>query len=138
MFETFEAKGLNNLIWIWTAEPNDDAWYPGNEYVDMIGRDIYNKTAANQLTDEYKALKKRYPDKIITLSECGNVAGITEQWNAGATWSWFMPWYDYTRTNNPNGSDFNSESHQYMSIADWNNAFANPNVISRGSMPALK
>jgi hypothetical protein len=51
MFETFEAKGLNNLIWVWTAEPNDNAWYPGDEYVDIVGRDVYGKPAAAALTE---------------------------------------------------------------------------------------
>ncbi|MDR0834151.1 MAG: glycoside hydrolase family 26 protein [Candidatus Symbiothrix sp.] len=144
MFNYFQECGLNNLIWIWTAEPKDiaggqNAWYPGDQYVDIIGRDIYNQTSASQLyNNEYKVLQTRYPNKLITLSECGNVAGITEQWNAGATWSWFMPWYDYNRTNNPTGSNFNSQEHQYMTIAAWKAAFNNEKVISRDKMPSLK
>jgi mannan endo-1,4-beta-mannosidase len=138
MFETFAAKGLNNLIWVWTAEPNDNAWYPGDEYVDIVGRDIYNKTAANQLIDEYNTLKNRYPNKMVTLSECGNVAGISEQLNAGAYWSWFMPWYDYERTNAPSGSAFKSEAHQYADATYWKNAFNNSKVITRDQMPSFK
>jgi mannan endo-1,4-beta-mannosidase len=138
MFETFESKGLNNLIWVWTAEPNDDDWYPGDEYVDIIGRDMYNKPDANGMFNEYKVLKNRFPNKIITLSECGNVAGIAGQWEAGATWSWFMSWYDYERTNNPDGSAFNDEAHQHANAAFWKSAFANDNVISRDQMPNLK
>ena len=38
MFETFKSKGINNLIWVWTTETNDDTWYPGDEYVDIIGQ----------------------------------------------------------------------------------------------------
>ena len=31
--------GLNNLIWVWsTPEPE---WYPGDEYVDIVGYDSY-------------------------------------------------------------------------------------------------
>ncbi|MDR2805817.1 MAG: glycoside hydrolase family 26 protein, partial [Dysgonamonadaceae bacterium] len=138
MFNFFQEKGLNNLIWVWTAEPNDNGWYPGDEYVDIIGRDIYNKTGANGMLGEYNALKVRFPGKIIALSECGNVAGITEQWNAGATWSWFMAWYDYERTNNLSGEAFNSETHQHTNATYWKNAFANEKVISRGEMPSLK
>jgi mannan endo-1,4-beta-mannosidase len=138
MFETFEAKGLNNLIWVWTAEPNDNAWYPGDNYVDIVGRDIYNKTTVNQMLDECNTLKNRYPDKIVTLSECGNVAGIAEQVNAGATWSWFMPWYDYERTNNPASEAFKSEAHQHANATYWKNAFNNSKVISRDQMPSLK
>ncbi|MDR0681711.1 MAG: glycoside hydrolase family 26 protein, partial [Dysgonamonadaceae bacterium] len=138
MFNYFETNGLNNLIWVWTSESDDDDWYPGDAYVDIIGRDMYNKTDANGMSGEYNALKKRFPDKIIALSECGNVAGITEQWNAGAVWSWFMSWYDYERTNNPSGNAFNSETHQHADIVYWKNAFANEKVISRDEMPSLK
>jgi mannan endo-1,4-beta-mannosidase len=138
MFETFESKGLNNLIWVWTVEPNDSEWYPGDEYVDIVGRDLYNKTGTGEMSAEYDALKKRFPNKIIALSECGDVAGIAGQWSAGAAWSWFMPWYDYERTNNPSGSAFNDEAHQHAGAAFWKNAFANDKVISRDQMPSLK
>jgi len=32
---------LNNLIWVWTTDEAGDAldWYPGDEYVDIVGRD---------------------------------------------------------------------------------------------------
>ncbi|MDR0865486.1 MAG: beta-mannosidase [Candidatus Symbiothrix sp.] len=130
MFDYFEERELNNLIWIWTVEPKDivggtNVWYPGDEYVDIIGRDAYNTTTAKGMLDEYNMLKTRYPDKLITLSECGNVAGITEQWDAGATWSWFMPWYDPT-------------NHSHASAAWWKAAFDNDKVISRDQMPSLK
>jgi mannan endo-1,4-beta-mannosidase len=138
MFETFEAKGLNNLIWVWTAEPNDDAWYPGNEYVDIVGRDIYNKPTATAMQSEYNTLKNRFPNKLTTLSECGGVAKIADQWDKGAQWLWFMPWYDYDRTNNTTGSAFTNTAHQYANVEFWNNAFALDNVISRDEMPDLK
>jgi len=138
MFETFQAKGLNNLIWVWTAEPGDDNWYPGDEYVDIIGRDIYNKTQASQMETEYITLKQRYPHKIITLSECGSVAQITDQWSAGATWSWFMPWYDYGRTNDTGSTSFNETTHEHANIDFWKNAFNSSNVLSREDIPSLK
>ncbi|GHT83422.1 hypothetical protein FACS189467_8890 [Bacteroidia bacterium] len=138
MFETFEAKGLNNLIWVWTAEPNDADWYPGDEYVDIVGRDIYNKSAAAAMLSEYNTLKTRFPNKLITLSECGNVAKIADEWNAGAKWLWFMPWYDYDRTKSTTGDDFAKTAHQHANIEFWNNAFALPNVVSRDEMPDLK
>jgi len=31
--------GLNNLIWVWNGQSAD--WYPGDDYVDIIGEDIY-------------------------------------------------------------------------------------------------
>lgn len=34
--------GLNNLIWVWNGGSGD--YYPGDEYVDIVGENIYNTT----------------------------------------------------------------------------------------------
>ncbi|HKL72094.1 MAG TPA: glycosyl hydrolase, partial [Marinilabiliaceae bacterium] len=31
MFDYFEEEGLNNLIWVWTTQTKDEAFYPGDE-----------------------------------------------------------------------------------------------------------
>ena len=35
-----EYHGLTNIIWVWSGEGAD--FYPGDEYVDIIGEDVYN------------------------------------------------------------------------------------------------
>lgn len=92
IFDYLKAQGINNLIWVWTSETGDEDWYPGDEYVDIIGRDLYSKDADACATD-YSTLSNTYDDKIIVLSECGSVDNISKQLDAGATWGWFMPWY---------------------------------------------
>lgn len=108
MFTYFQTKGIHNLVWTWTTQnyngdataySNDDAWYPGDAYVDIVGRDLYGYTAAQQ-AQEFSEIQSRYPDKLVTLAECGTdvsssaaTADVAEAWNAGAQWSWFMPWY---------------------------------------------
>jgi mannan endo-1,4-beta-mannosidase len=138
MFDFFESRGLNNLIWVLTSEPDDGDWYPGDEYVDIIGRDMYHKTDPAGMLTEFNTLQNRYRNKIITLSECGDVAGIPAQWNVGATWSWFMSWYDYERTNNPADSDFGSDEHEHFPASLWRDAFNDGRVISRDEVPNLK
>ena len=130
MFDYFKSKGLNNLIWVWTAEKDDDDWYPGDDYVDMIGRDVYNMNSSSGMATEYKNLKQRFPNKIIALSECGNVATMSNQWSALALWSWFMPWYDYDATD--------TSAHQHGGKEFWENAFNCNYVITREQMPSLK
>lgn len=53
MYQRFQDAGLNNLIWVWTTaaawnKPYSDGykWYPGDEYVDIVSIDIYNKNNA--------------------------------------------------------------------------------------------
>ena len=138
MFETFEEKGLNNLIWVWTSQTNDHDWFPGDRYVDIIGRDAYDKKNTGILVSEYKWLNETYPGKIIALSEFGNVSDLPEQWKNGVKWSWMMPWYDYDRTVNLSGSDFDKQTHGHADIAYWQKAWAMEEVITRDEMPDLK
>lgn len=138
MFNYFQQQGLNNLIWVWTTQTKDNAFYPGDDYVDIIGRDIYNNTQAGTIAEEFAAIQEAYPTKMIALSEMGNVANISAQWEAGAAWSYFMPWYDYERTNNKAEADFNQSEHQHANAAWWKDALESDAVITRDEMPSLK
>lgn len=111
MFDYFKQKGVNNLIWIWTTQNyngssttynQDTDWYPGADYCDMVARDLYGYTAA-QNAQEFKEIQATYPDKMVVLGECGwdgndktgkPQGDIAECWEAGAKWGHFMVWYD--------------------------------------------
>ena len=138
VYDTFEKKGLNNLIWVWTSETNDANWYPGDAYVDIIGRDTYHRGDAADLEKDFTTLKKAYPDKLIALSECGDVATIDKQLVAGAKWVWFMTWYDYEVTKDTTAPAFNSGIHQHADKAWWSNAFDQASILSRGELPSFK
>ena len=130
--------GLDNLIWVWTSQVIDPDWYPGDDYVDMVGRDIYDEQAASTIKSQFTTLQSRYPGKPVALSECGNVATISAQWNTGARWLWFVPWYDYERTLNPGSDAFQLKTHEHASIAWWEDALAQPYVLTRDELPDLK
>lgn len=101
MFYYMQDQGVNNLIWVWTDIPTaiDTNWYPGDDFVDIVGVDIYSLTDGAEVASIMKQLQYTYPTKMVTLSECGGVAEIKDQFEAGATWSWFMPWYEGDGTN---------------------------------------
>jgi mannan endo-1,4-beta-mannosidase len=65
------------------------------------------------------------------------VAGLPEQTAQGVRWLWFMPWYDYSRTNVPGSAAFNSTAHEHANTAWWSAAFGDPRVLSRDEMPEL-
>ena len=100
MYDYFKAKGINNLIWVWTSEKADSDWYPGDDYVDIIGTDMYGQdgtaVSAAAMADRFNTLAYRYPTKMISLTECGTVSDVPTQWSSDAKWSWFMPWYGST------------------------------------------
>lgn len=120
--------GLKNLIWVWTREPNDEAWYPGDEYVDMVGRDIYKKGDHASQIAEYTAMSTLYGNKkMVTVSECGSIPDVDNLIKDKAGWMWFMPWYgDYTRKVENNPLDL------------WKKMFASDYVITLDEMPSLK
>lgn len=129
MFEVFEAKGVNNLIWVWTSEGHDLDWYPGDEYVDLIGMDIYREENAHaSLIDRFKQAERiGGGKKMIALSECGGIPAPDLMFEKGDTWLWFMPWYDaYTRQDKWNGAVY------------WKTVMNDPRIITRDQMPNLK
>lgn len=105
MFTYFRHQGVNNLVWVWTGSDYDSNWYPGNDYVDIVGADIYNNSDATNIASTFSKMQRTYPTKMITLSECGNIAGIGDIWNAGGNWSWYMPWYGNYSDGMPQASD---------------------------------
>lgn len=133
MFNELKAAGLDNLIWVWTSCGKDNDWYPGDEYVDVVARDLYGDNAASCAT-EYSDLAATYGNKIVTLGECGysdytksRVANISDQWEAGAKWSWFMVWYSSDDAENPHATQ-----------EWWQNAMSQPNIITRDMVPSMK
>lgn len=120
--------GLHNLIWVWTREPNDDAWYPGDEYVDIVGRDIYKTGDHGSQLAEFTSMSARYGQKkMVTISECGSFPDVDNLVKDGAGWSYFMTWY----------GDF-VESSTYNSLDLWKKMLASDYVITLDEMPNLR
>lgn len=120
--------GLKNLIWVWTSQQNDISWYPGDEYVDIIGRDIYKEGDHGSQILEFNKLNDDYGrKKLVTLSECGSFPDADNLVNESAAWSYFMPWY----------GDFVRDS-KYNSLDLWKKMFAHKYVLTLDEMPDLK
>ncbi len=100
MYDYFLERDIHNLLWVWTSCDDDGDWYPGDDYVDIVGTDIYNKDL-NAVKNRFTALRQRYPSRITALSECGSVPYIVLQQQQGAWWSWTMPWYGNNDNNTP-------------------------------------
>jgi Beta-mannanase len=133
MFQQFTSvHGLNNLIWVWTSDEAGDAldWYPGDAYVDILGRDYYYyPRIANHgsLVASFENVKELFGGtKIIALAECGSVPYPDSLAGDSAGWSYFMPWYgDYT---------MDGWAHD-NTAADWNSIMNNSYVITLDKMP---
>jgi mannan endo-1,4-beta-mannosidase len=119
---------LRNLIWVYTKQPNDDAFYPGDEYVDIIGRDYYNTGDHSSVVGEFTTISSKFGNKkLVALSECGSSPDPDNLVKDDAKWSWFMPWNgDFVRSATYNSLDF------------WKKAFGHDYVLTLDEMPSLK
>lgn len=115
---------IQNLIWIWTSTGTSDAlnWYPGDEYVDIIGADIYlpkgDYSSSFVTFDNMVSLYEGR--KIITLSENGTIPDAESLFDEGAAWSWFCTW----------GGDFILDG-QYNTTAHIDQVFNHDYVITK-------
>jgi len=122
---------INNLIWVWTTDTREDAldWYPGDEFVDILGVDIYAE--AGDFGSQYLAfdhIKTNFEGKkMVTLSECGIVPDPDKLEEDEAGWSWFMPWYgDFVRDGNLNP------------LPHWQKVMDHDYVVTLDEMPDLR
>ncbi len=120
--------GLKNLIWVWTTQGNDMDWYPGDEYVDMVGRDIYKEGDHGSQILEFNKINADYGGKkMVTLSECGSFPDVDNLLKDDAAWSYFMPWY---------GGFVREDKHNSLDL--WKKMFAHEYVLTLDEMPDLK
>lgn len=100
------VNGVKNLIWIWNIERDPEigydysalnpAWYPGDDYVDVIGVDIYNSSGNQQSNINYfsKIVDEMGSAKLLALTENGPIPDVDSMATDGAVWSWWMSWYN--------------------------------------------
>lgn len=128
--------GLTNLIWVFNAG-DSKMWYPGDEYVDIVAYDFYNKNLS-EMHYWYDYFHQNYPGKLYAISEFGGIPKVSELWADGQYWSFLIPWYDYDRTNKPNDEAFNSTDHNNANIDWWLDALEQDCVITRDELPSFK
>lgn len=87
MFERFGSyHGLDNLIWVWSGQ--DALYYPGDEYVDIIGEDIYNTDDVSNMPAFVNAGNYTRRNKFIAMTECGLLPSPDLLNRDGAMWLW--------------------------------------------------
>lgn len=85
-----EYHYLNNLIWVWNGESY--AYYPGDDYVDILSEDIYNTTGISGNTRMMNTVCYSIRTKAAALSECAVVPSPDVLLRDNAHWLWFALW----------------------------------------------
>ena len=95
---------LTNLIWVWNINTDprfgydysalNAAWYPGDEYVDIVAVDIYDPLNDHNSGANYfnKIISDVGTNKMIALSENGAIPDIDSIAEDKAYWSYWMTW----------------------------------------------
>lgn len=118
--------GLDNLIWVCGYSGNGvnyDKWYPGDEYVDIVGADSYNDGSNARL---YKQVKDIADENMpVCFHECGRIPTAEQLQKDKANWVWFMTWHTEHITD---GNDIN----------DLKTIYNDPYVITLDELPDLR
>ncbi len=84
--------GLDNLIWsLGYCGDVNSGWYPGDEYVDIIGADTY-VDHTDSLIGMYNKTAQ-VADKPVCLHENGPIPDPEKLKADGSKWLWFMTWH---------------------------------------------
>ena len=121
----------NNLIWVYNGQSAD--WYPGDEYVDIVGEDIYpGKRVYNPQTSKFRqAVAYGSKNKITALTENGCIFDIDQAVGVNCMWSWLCTWGgEFT----VNGSSY-SEAYTEKSILK--KAYQSEYVLTLDELPDI-
>lgn len=123
-----EVKGLNNLLWVYSVVPKvkssdnrrgEDVNYPGSQYVDITGLDIY-APELDEMAPSYKKMLKF--GKPFGITEFGPYKGSDAKKNPALE----LPHYDYShlideiRTHMPQASFFQAWNHGHSMARQLN------------------
>lgn len=127
--------GLNNLIWVWNGQNKD--WYPGDEYVDIIGEDIYpgERVYTSQVNKYLEAVGYTTPPKMVVLSENGCVFDPELAIRDGAMWGFWCTWNGEFVAKS---TAIYSYSEQYTEAEALKRFYSNDAVITLDELPDLR
>ncbi len=97
IWHLFQSAGATNVIFLWNASGGSkyapDPFYPGNDYVDWIGIDAYQRTETETFDDDFGSFysdfsQSQYGNKPLMVGENG--AQDFMQFNAELQWTYLQ------------------------------------------------
>jgi len=113
------TRKLNNLIWVYSSSDGGASrsdWYPGNQYVDIVGVDGYGGQWQN------------YWNGLQSISGGKRMAAMTENgkfpdWNKSYPYLWVLSW--------------NNEIFNGLGANDFKAVYNDPNTINFDDLPTV-
>ncbi|MDI6448595.1 glycosyl hydrolase [Anaerobaca lacustris] len=93
---------LNNLLWVYSfSQELRTDWFPGLEYMDVVGVDIYREGQQGKRA-HFEKLASVAGGRPIALSECDLIPDPDAMKADSFLWNWFTTWHSrWMRKNEP-------------------------------------
>ncbi len=119
---------INNLLWVWSSDrpwEGVEDYFPGHEYVDILGCDIY------PLPDTNVVFRQEWYDRMVKLAD-GKPFGLTEnsvipsleEFDRMPDFTWFLSWNELALNDN--------------SLEKLNKIYNSDRVITLDEMPKMR
>ena len=119
---------IHSLIWVWNG--SDAEYYPGSQYVDIIGQSFF-ESSDSSFASRFKPLGSIFPSpKVMAVTDCDVMPNIDYMYRDNAVWLWTAAASgDYTL--NMNGA----LSESYNSVAYMKNFYNHQRTITLDELP---
>lgn len=122
-----QYHGLHNILWVWNSV--NPAWYPGDEFVDVVSADVYKNPRDYSVTPSLfltlADLGKH--KKIVAMAENGSIPSPDMMLDAGTVYSWYATWHtNFVR------------DETYTTDEQLRHVYNHPAVITLDELPELR
>jgi len=141
---------LNNLIWVWSpniSQSGMESYYPGDEYVDIVGLDGYvdimNWDVRSSISADINKIINLSKDNMVTFTELGWLPSMNWLQADRPEFTWFLCWWTHITDYNSNRWINDVYHHEYaINRGDfiWKdfpvvliNEFEDQNIINTGA-----
>lgn len=87
-----EVLHLDHLLWVWSCPAKEG--YPGDDYVDVIGWDVYvpSHTSTDYKAEYEELMQNTGSGKVAALTEVGILPDVELLQESRVPWAYYMTW----------------------------------------------
>ena len=129
---------IYNLVWVWNGQA--EGWYPGDQFVDIVGEDIYNgvRNYDSQIARYRAALRATSGKKMVALSENSNIPNPDRIAREGAWWLYFVTWSDWDTAEGVSADNNFWTGEYYNTLEHKNYVYNHPLVVTLDELPNFR
>ena len=119
------TKKCNNLLWVFgvnwysgssTGKDTPEYYYPGHQYVDVLGCDFYTEYGHSYGKRIHDALRKLGGGKPIAIAENGKMPDLTTLLKDQPYWVYWSTWWGFEGAGRGNTDDLYSKNYGLAAV----------------------